>query len=155
MSVELLKPYVDGYKDMPAEYYMGMICRECDQPINSEESCGKHDPECSVVEYPFNSLDSDCDELEDCEGSCEYGPDLFDPLDITYTVNSQGTLTGVELCVGFGGPNIYVDCTGHYITIKGYWGFSDYSVDTNIESASVVDYYEEYFHMTMEGVRNG
>lgn len=45
---------------------------------------------------------------------------MADVLDITYRVGQDRQYQSAEVCVGLGGPNIYVDTESR--TVKGYWG---------------------------------
>lgn len=45
---------------------------------------------------------------------------LEDVLDIEYRVGANKSYRSAEVCVGVGGPNIYVDTDSR--TVKGYWG---------------------------------
>ena len=41
-------------------------------------------------------------------------------LDVTYIINGDKTYRAVELCIGFGGPNVYIDTRTQELQL--YWG---------------------------------
>ena len=89
------------------------------------------------VEACANPTDDD-DEQEDF---VEHYTNDENLLDIEYRLSSSGDLKSVELTLGFGGPNIYLDTGTAYVT--GYWGGDEYSqpVDRS-ECNQITEYYE-------------
>lgn len=63
-------------------------------------------------------------------------------LDIEYRLSSSGDLKSVELTLGFGGPNIYLDTGTARIT--GHWGGDTYEewVDRD-QCNQITEFYEE------------
>ena len=65
-------------------------------------------------------------------------------LDFDYTITRNGEYKAVELCVAYGGPNIFIDASDGYI--KGYWGGEEaqYPFSYDIRDA-LDDYFSELF----------
>ena len=87
--------------------------------------------------------EDDSDEDDDDDDDYDENP-YDDVLDITYHVGSDGKVKSVELLVGYGGPNIYVDTSDN--KVKGYWG-GDYAESSlDIEAGNeITDYFSELF----------
>lgn len=54
----------------------------------------------------------------------ENGDDIFyfeDAFDVKFTIDQNGDIFGVKICVAFGGPNIYIDTNEK--AVCGYWGY--------------------------------
>lgn len=68
-----------------------------------------------------------------------------DVLDINYTINSDFTYKGCELCVAWGGPGIWIDTNNGVIKCR-WWGSSfDVCLDgdlCNLIDGIFSDYYE-------------
>lgn len=65
-------------------------------------------------------------------------------LDVTYIINSDKTYKAVELCVGFGGPNVYVNTRSQ--TIELYWGTDHESIWLPSEVCDELDsIYDEFY----------
>jgi hypothetical protein len=45
---------------------------------------------------------------------------LQDVLDIKYTVNSAREYLGARICIGYGGPNVWIDTNTNALEV--YWG---------------------------------
>ena len=66
------------------------------------------------------------------------------PMDVYYILNGQGTVTGVQLQITVGGPNIWVDT--HLALIMGFWGSDRYMVGMHRDVAGeITDWYGESF----------
>ena len=96
------------------------------------------------VELDGNDEDDDCDDDVELDGNDEDGNEFDDVLDIVYMVGSDGEVRGVELLVGFGGPNLYVDTRAEIV--KGYWGGNYATANLYSEAAERInDYFAELF----------
>lgn len=124
------------------------IAEELEQIVDGE--C-KLCPECGKYEYMEYDEDTDryyCDNCEswhdsdDCNEQATVYDYLADALDYDITISSTGDYRGVSVCVGFGGPNIYIDTnTGnvelYWGTTKAFWSLSYSVID------AINDYFEE------------
>ena len=62
------------------------------------------------------------------------------PMDVQYILDEQGTVSGVQLQLTVGGPNIWVDT--HIGVIMGFWGSDRYMVGLNRDVAGeITDWY--------------
>ena len=63
-------------------------------------------------------------------------------LDIEYRVGTDNEVRGVELTVGYGGPNLYIDTKD--MQVKGYWGGSKAtaSIDNRV-CVQIEEYFEQ------------
>ena len=87
----------------------------------------------------------DGDEFDD-DGYNEYGEDRVScyfqgVLDIEYRVGSDNQLRGVELLVGYGGPNLYID-TKH-MQVQGFWAGASATAAINKQVCAEIDEYFE------------
>ena len=126
------------------------IAEELEQIVDGE--C-KLCPECGKYEYMEYDEDTDryyCDNCEswhdsdDCNEQATVYDYLADALDYDITISSTGDYRGVSACVGFGGPNIYIDTnTGnvelYWGTTKAFWSLSYSVID------AINDYFEEFW----------
>jgi hypothetical protein len=62
--------------------------------------------------------------------------DDIEPLEVNYTVNQRGTVTGVELVLTVGGPDIRADALTGVVT--GSWGGETHR--THFDSDVVAEY---------------
>lgn len=76
---------------------------------------------------------------------------LTDNCGIRYTVDQDLDYVGCRICMGWGGPNIYLDTMNNEIT--GYWGYSNevhIPVDKNL--IDMVDEEMEYEYNCRRGM---
>lgn len=121
---------VDAYAD-------GLVhrCPECNEEVIFPDDVGDkfRCPHCESV--------SDVDDWEELSiYDC-----LDDILDIDFTVNRYKELRSCEICVGFGGPNIYIDTADAYV--KLYWGSTreKYPIKYSTNDA-INDWAEDYYN---------
>lgn len=70
---------------------------------------------------------------------------LDDILDIDFTVNRYKEYQSCSICIGWGGPNIYIDTDDAYI--KLYWGSTREQYPIRYETRDEIDEWaEEYFN---------
>lgn len=81
---------------------------------------------------------------EDC--SCEHGPAEFDPFDIYYILDGQGTVVGVELQISTGGPGIMLIARRSFAPhLRGALGFETDTLwfGSRDDSDTIIDYWEQ------------
>ena len=79
--------------------------------------------------FALDPDDPDCDE-----------DTAIEPMDVQYILNGQGTVSGVQLQLTVGGPNIWVDT--HLALIMGFWGSDRYMVGMHRDVAGeITDWY--------------
>lgn len=71
--------------------------------------------------------------------------DYFDDiLDVNYLINSDMSYKAVKICVGWGGPNIYIDTESDRVV--GYWGFKTAYYPLSYDTVCAIDaYWEERY----------
>lgn len=126
-----------------ADYVAGRVqkCPECGETVSLPDNVG------DVYKCPH------CGEV--APTGCGYGQNTWeelslydyfsDCLDIEYRCNSRKEYKSVEICVAWGGPNIYIDTSGGYVNL--YWGGekADYPLSTDVVE-SIDDWAEEYWN---------
>jgi hypothetical protein len=80
------------------------------------------------------------------EGEVYTPEDILEPLDVEYTVSSNGHVKEVTAVLCTGGPHIEVDCFDG--TVRGYWGADTHK--THVRSDAVDDYGERMARMFEE-----
>jgi hypothetical protein len=101
-------------------------CEDCGNTydINDRADGGKC-PHCSAVA-----------DIDDSEKLSMF--DLFeDSLDVTYTVGANKKYLHGTVCLGIGGPNIFVDTNRH--AVCGYWGTDEYRARLTKAAVDAVD----------------
>lgn len=109
-------------------------------------------PECGeVVEMPETVGDKfkcyhcgEVNEMEDFEqlSICDYMEDI---LDIDFTCNRYKEYQSCSICIGWGGPNIFIDTADAYV--KLYWGSTQEQYPIKYETRDEIDEWaEEYFN---------
>lgn len=87
------------------------------------------------------SLESDApssfDDDDDDEDPDNLKDWLDDNLGVHYTINEDLDIVGVVICVGGGGPNIYVDTLQR--VVRGYWGHDEHSVPLSKDICESID----------------
>lgn len=89
------------------------------------------------------SLESDAPpSFDDDDDEGPEGPDnlkdwLDDNLGVHYTINEDLDIVGVVICVGWGGPNIYVDTLQR--VVRGYWGLDEHTVPLSDDICESID----------------
>ena len=101
------------------------------------EACDRIVKEIESGDYEME----DHDRLE-WGGPCA-GHYLSDALDIEYTVSRGGDYLGSQICVAFGGPNIYIYTRGQ--KVKGYWGGDCVERSYSADKMGLDDYLAEMF----------
>lgn len=105
-------------------------------------------PECEeVIEFPDGVGDKfkcpccgHIDGVEEFEELTIY--DYFsDFLDIDYTVNRYKEYQSASICIGWGGPNIYIDTADAYV--KLYWGNTREQYPIYYSTRDVIDEWAE------------
>ena len=68
----------------------------------------------------------------------------IEPMDVQYILNGQGTVSGVQLQITVGGPNILMDT--NLALILGFWGSDRYIVGMSRDVAGeITDWYGELY----------
>ena len=105
-------------------------------------------PECGeVIEFPDGVGDKfkcpECGHIDDVEEFEELTIyDYFsDFLDIDYTVNRYKEYQSASICIGWGGPNIYIDTADAYV--KLYWGSTREHYPIYYHTRDVIDEWAE------------
>lgn len=105
-------------------------------------------PECGeVIDFPDGVGDKfkcpNCDYFDDVEEFEELSIyDYFDDfLDIDYTVNRYKEYQSASICIGWGGPNIYIDTNDAYV--KLYWGSTREQYPIYYTTRDVIDEWAE------------
>lgn len=122
---------VDAYAD-------GIVhrCPECDEEIEFPDDVGDKFkcPHCGEV--------NDADDFETLT-VYDY---LEDALDWEYRVTRDKQYRSCEICVGWGGPNIYIDTADAYVHL--YWGSTQTKYPIKYETSDALDEWaEEYYNM--------
>lgn len=94
-------------------------------------------------DYYENEEDEIEEELDEDE---EYDKDSFyeNILDIEFRIDKQLEYNSVDICLTFGGPNIWLDTSCSML--KGYWGSTRESISIPCEiSDEIDDYFEDYY----------
>lgn len=86
-----------------------------------------------------------CDERDQFEPVTLYEY-LANALDIDYTINSTGELKSCRVCVGLGGPNIYIDTARRAVCLYWWSDRAEYPIDC-------ADDVEEVARELWEGLR--
>ena len=74
----------------------------------------------------------------------DYDAHTVMPMDVQYILNAQGEVSGVQLQIAVGGPNIWVDT--HIGVIMGFWGSDRYMVGMHRDVAGeITDWYGELY----------
>lgn len=95
-------------------------------------------------DYYENEEDEIEEELDEDE---EYDKASFyeDILDIEFRINKQLEYKSVDICLTFGGPNIWLDTS--CAMLKGYWGSTRESIPIPYDiSDELDDYFEDYYN---------
>ena len=93
----------------------------------------------------YNNPDDHKDEDDSDDDDDGYDENPYDDvLDITYHVGTDNKLKSVELLVGYGGPNLYVDTSDN--KVKGYWGgdYAEAMLDISVGD-EITEYFSELF----------
>ena len=108
-------------------------------------------PECGeVVEMPDDVGDKfkcyHCKEIAEVDqyeqlSIYDYMDDI---LDIDFTVNRYKEYTSCSICIGWGGPNIYIDTADAYI--KLYWGSTREQYPIRYETRDQIDEWAEDYY---------
>ena len=70
---------------------------------------------------------------------------INDCLDIEYRCNARKEYRSCEICIGYGGPDIFIDTQDAYV--KEYWGSCEVQYPIKYEvSDAIDDYMEEMFN---------
>lgn len=69
---------------------------------------------------------------------------MDDILDIDFTVNRYKEYTSCSICIGWGGPNIYIDTADAYI--KLYWGSTREQYPIRYETRDQIDEWAEDYY---------
>lgn len=123
---EELNAYVDGYFHK---------CPECDEIIEFPDGVGDKFkcPHCGSV--------ADAEDYEELT-IYDYMDDI---LDIDFTVNRYKEYSSCSICIGWGGPNIYIDTDS--AEVKLYWGNTRESYPIHYTTRDAIDEYaEEYYN---------
>lgn len=123
---EELNAYVDGYFHK---------CPECDEAIEFPDGVGDKFkcPHCGNVA-----------DTEDYEELTIYDY-MDDILDIDFMVNRYKEYSSCSICIGWGGPNIYIDTDS--VEIKLYWGNTRESYPIHYTTRDAIDEWaEEYYN---------
>lgn len=127
---ERIAKEIDAYAD--GNVYK---CPHCDEIIEFPESVGDKFkcPHCDEV--------SDIDEYEQLS-IYDY---LDDILDIDFTIDRYKNYKYCSICIGWGGPNIYIDTSDAYV--KLYWGSTREQYPISYSSRDTIDEWaEEYYN---------
>ena len=102
-------------------------CPDCDEVVEMPEDVGDKFtcPVCGEVH--------DINDFEQL-GVYDY---LDDSLDIEYRIDRNKDYRSCEICVGYGGPNIYIDTADAYI--KLYWGSTREQYPIKYETRDEID----------------
>ena len=122
---EELDAYADGnmYK-----------CPDCDEVVEMPDTVGDKFkcPHCGEVH-----------DTEDFEQLSIYNY-MEDILDIDFTVNRYKEYQSCSICVGWGGPNIYIETADSYVRL--YWGSTQEQYPIRYETRDQIDEWaEEYY----------
>lgn len=112
------------------------ICPECGEEIIFPDGVGDKFkcPHCGEV--------NDADDFDEAT-IYDY---LSDSLDWEYRVTRDKEYRSCEICVGWGGPNIYIDTADAYVHL--YWGNTQTQYPITYEARDALDEAcEEYFNM--------
>lgn len=96
-----------------------------------------------VLQFPEEVGDNfkctDCGEVSEVEEWEELTiyDYLDDVLDVDFTINRFKEYKSCNICIGFGGPNIYIDTADGYI--KLYWGSTREQFPIHYETCEAVD----------------
>lgn len=109
-------------------------------------------PECGeIVEMPETVGDKfkcyHCEEVSEVDAFEQLSiyDYLDDILDIDFTVNRYKEYQSCSICIGWGGPNIYIDTDDAYI--KLYWGSTREQYPIRYSTRDDIDEWaEEYFN---------
>ena len=118
--------YIAGELDSYAGGYMHK-CPNCGEVVKFPDGVGDKFkcPHCEEVA-----------EVEEWEELSIYDY-LDDILDIDFTVNRFKEYQSCSICVGFGGPNIYIDTVDAYV--KLYWGSTREKYPIKYSTSDVID----------------
>lgn len=108
-------------------------------------------PECGeIVEMPETVGDKfkcyHCEEVNDVDRfeQLSIHDYLDDILDIDFTVNRYKEYQSCSVCIGWGGPNIYIDTDDAYV--KLYWGSTREQYPIKYETRDEIDEWaQEYY----------
>ena len=75
-----------------------------------------------------NELD-EWHDVDECPADCEQREAsaydyLSDALDIHYVVNGDHAYRAARVCVGFGGPNVWIDTTRNEVQVSWGWDYA-------------------------------
>lgn len=110
-------------------------CPECDEIIEFPDGVGDKFkcPNCGYID--------DVEEYEE-QNIIDY---IEGSLDIEFTVNSRKEYQSCNICVGWGGPNIYIDTASAEVQL--FWGTTRESYPIYYETRDAIDEYaEEYYN---------
>ena len=98
-------------------------------------------------DYYENEEDEIEEELDEDE---EYDKDSFyeNILDIEFRIDKQLEYNSVDICLTFGGPNIWLDTSCSML--KGYWGSTRESISIPCEISDEIDDYCEDYYMCIK-----
>ena len=89
----------------------------------------------------------DCQDCGTSEDDCDCGFSQFDALELTVihsVVGGKLQLVGVELLLGFGGPNVSLVCRNGASMLKGTWGMdTDNIAAVHVDADQILEHYEE------------
>lgn len=119
---EMLNAYVDGYFHK---------CPECGEEIEFPDGVG------DKFKCPHCDYFGDVEEFEDLNIY-----DYFDDfLDIDYTVNRYKEYQSASICIGFGGPNIFIDTAEAEVQL--YWGSTRERYPIHYSTRDAIDEWAE------------
>ena len=72
--------------------------------------------------YPFGMSDEDCEDYSGEPEPLTAYDYLTDVLDIIYSVDGDRSYRGARICIGYGGPNVWIDTNTNALEV--YWGES-------------------------------
>jgi endogenous inhibitor of DNA gyrase (YacG/DUF329 family) len=117
-----------------------LICPECENEVDKEDA---------EIEDDEDDVGSTrlCPECGEEMRQKEMSDWLTDVLDFNFVIDRQGRLRDSEVCVGFGGPNIWVKTDGR--GVYGYWGADEaYAGITGEVCDQINDAMEEIYECT-------
>ena len=88
-----------------------------------------------------------CHEVNDIEDFEELSiyDYMDDILDIEFTVDRYRSYKSCEICIGWGGPNIYIDTSDSYV--KLYWGSTREKYPIRYSTSEEIDdWAEDYYN---------
>ena len=120
------------------EYSNGNVyrCPECGEEIRMPDDVGDkyRCPHCHTVD--------DVDNYEQCS-IWDYMEDI---LDIDFVVSRDREYRSCEICVAWGGPNIYIDTASSYVKLYWWTEYAEYPLSYAARDA-IDEWAEEYWNL--------